>query len=178
MEYIFAQAVGLIAVTISLTIFQSNNRSHMLKLGMLASLFYAIHFLLLGAVTGAVMNLIGGTRSFVFFKFNTGKKRWDVLIIFIVLAVVGTIMTWQGPISLLAMGGSIGSSFAFWHTKPRHIRRWALLVPPLWFTYDAISGSIPGMLIEVIILCSNLVGEYRFDFRGKAHVRSKLARPA
>lgn len=178
MDQVYIQLIGLLAVSISLSIYQTNNRSTMLKLAMLAALIYAIHFFLLGAITGAAMSLISGGRNFVFYRFITGKKNPIVLVVFISLSVGATYLTWQGPVSLLALGGSIAATFAFWHTKPKHIRRWAVLAPPLWFTYDAISGSFPGMLIQVITLGSNLIGEYRFDFRGHAHARAKLARPA
>lgn len=174
---LYIQLIGLVAVSISLVVFQTNSRDTMLKLGMTAAIFYTLHFILLGAFTGAAMNFIGGARCFVFYKFKPSKKHHGILFAFIGLAVAGTALTWQGPLSLLALAGSVGGAFAAWHTKPESIRRWAILVTPFWFIYDAISGSYAGMFIEVVILTSILIGEYRFDWRHKHHHRTRLARP-
>ena len=53
--FIAAQIIGVFAVSVSLLIFQVNKRSKMLKFSVLATVFYTIHFLLLGAYTGAAM---------------------------------------------------------------------------------------------------------------------------
>lgn len=93
------------------------------------------------------------------------------------VAGVSTYITWQGPISLLPLLASTIGGIALWHKDPKSIRRWALIVPPLWFTYNVIVGSYPGMIIEIIMFTSNLVGEYRFDIDHKKHMRRKLAKP-
>ncbi len=62
------QLIGLCAVVIAFLIFQTNNRTIMLKLSMAAGALWTIHFLLLGAMTGAAMNFIGVGRSYVFYK--------------------------------------------------------------------------------------------------------------
>jgi len=43
------------------------------------------------------------------------------------------------------------------------IRRFALISPPLWFMYNVILGSYPGMIAEAVMFVSNMVGIYRFD---------------
>lgn len=175
---LLAQLVGVVAVTISITVFQVNKRTKMLTLSMFAAFLYTVHFSMLGAYTGSAMNLIGGARCYAFFKVKPDKRYHWVLFAFMGVAILGTIVTWQGIISLLPFFGSISSAFATWHKSPKYIRRWSLLAPPLWFTYNTISGSYPGMLIEIVMVCSNLFGEYRFDFRHARHTRRRLAHPA
>jgi hypothetical protein len=150
----------------------------MLKLGLLASLFYIAQFTILGAYTGAAMNLIGGARTYIFIKVKPDKKHHWVLLVFIAISFAATFFTWHGYVSLLALSGSICGGFASWHRKPKYIRRWSLAAPPLWFSYDALSGAIPGMVLEVIMLLSNLLGEYRYDFKHMSHKRRRLARTA
>lgn len=176
--FLFAQIVGCIALFISVSIFQVNKRETMLHLGMIASAVYAIHFLLLGAFTGSSMNMLASLRSYTFFKIIPNKRHVWVLICFILTALGFTYITWEGAISLLPFVGFTFSGIALWHTKPKSIRRWALVVPILWFTYNFISGSYPGMVIEVIMFCSNLIGEYRFDLNHPKHLRRRLAKPA
>jgi len=172
-HYILIQFVGFVAVGVSLWVFQINNRHTMLKLMVLSALLYATHFYFLGAYTGAAMNLLGAGRNIVFIKSNN-RTKW-LPAGFIVLFVIATIITWQGPLSLLPLGGMIGGTLAFWQTNTSRIRRLALMSPPLWFTYNFISGSYPGMLIEVIMLSSNLIGTWRFDLRPAKHIsKTKL----
>jgi hypothetical protein len=149
----------------------------MLKLGMSAAILYTLHFFLLGAFTGAAMNLIGASRLYVFSKVRPNRQNDWILFSFMILAVVATAFTWQGPISIFAMAGSICGGIAFWHDKPKSIRRWMLVVPPLWFTYAAFVGSYPGMFIEAFIFGSNLVGQYKFDVKKKVHLHKHLSRP-
>ncbi|MEK7070605.1 MAG: YgjV family protein, partial [Patescibacteria group bacterium] len=58
-------------------------------------------------------------------------------------------------------------TIAFWQSNPRYIRLIGLISPPLWFTYNYISGSYAGMFAEIILLSSNLIGIYRFDIKFK-----------
>lgn len=139
----------------------------MLRISMVGQILYAIHFMLLGAMTGSVMNLIGAVRSYLFAKFNDSKKPIVLFWSFIVTYLIATILTWHGLTSLLPMVGMITGTIAFWQSKPQHIRLLGLISPPLWFTYNFVSGSYPGMLAEIVLLTSNLIGIYRFDIKSR-----------
>ena len=143
----------------------------MLVLGMMASLLWSSHFFLLGALTGAAMNLLSTVRSYVYYKVKPTKKNRWVLWLFEALTVIATALTWAGLISLLPLVGSLFSVIAFWHKKPKIIRRLAIGSSPPWFVYNTIIGSYPGMAVEVLLVTSNLVGQYRFDFRPVIHRR-------
>jgi hypothetical protein len=133
-----------------------------------ASLLWTVHFFLLGAVTGASMNLIDGTKCFVFYRNKpTSRNRW-LLYSFISVAVLATALTWQGIISLLPLSGSALGSIAYWQKKPKYIRRLGFLTSPPWLVYNVISGSYPGIAVEILIMGSNVVGQYRFDFKKSA----------
>jgi glucose-6-phosphate-specific signal transduction histidine kinase len=162
-HFLVAQLIGAAAVIIALSVYQFNNRILMLRLNVFAALLYAISFYLLGAPTGAAMNFIGSGRCYVFTKVKPAKKNVWVLFVFILVSVIATALTWQGYLSLLAMGGSILSAVAFWQNDPKMIRTLALLIPPLWFSYNALVGSYPGMFVESFNLVSILIGRYRFD---------------
>jgi hypothetical protein len=56
---------------------------------------------------------------------------------------------------------------AVWQKNPRMIRLLSLLSPPLWLIYNVLSGSYPGILSEIFLLTSTLIGIYRFDIRKK-----------
>ena len=149
----------------------------MLLLGMVACLLWATHFFLLGAITGASMNLIDTGRSFAFYKNKPTKRNRWLLWFFISLVTLATVLTWQGIISLLPLSGSVVGSIAYWQKKPKYIRRLGFMSSPPWLVYNVISGSYPGIAVEILKMISNLVGQYRFDFKQSAF-RGKLLRAA
>lgn len=164
MEYQYiVQAVGFSAVIFALVVYQSNNRQYMLALATVAACLFASHYFLLGAMTGAVMNLIGAARSFVFMHVKPRKSNRWVLYLFLGAAIVATAATWHGPISLLALAGTGCSAVASWQRNPRLIRRFALATPFPWFVYAILTGSIAGMVVEMMSLTSNLIGRHRHD---------------
>jgi hypothetical protein len=177
-SFVLAQIIGATGLLLALSVFQVNKRKSMLKIGISASMLYTIQYILLGAFTGAAMNVVGTTRGYVYYKVIPSKKHRWVLLTFIGVACLGALFTWEGPISWLALAGSICGGFSVWHKNPKYIRRWALLGPPLWFAYNGISGSYPGMVSEVIMLSSNLMGEYRFDFKHPIHAKRRFAHVA
>jgi hypothetical protein len=142
-----------------------------------ASLLWTVHFFLLGAVTGASMNLIDAGKCFVFYRNKPTKRNRRLLWFFISMAMVATALTWQGIISLLPLSGSVIGSIAYWQKKPKIIRRLAFMTSPPWLIYNVISGSYPGIAVEILIMGSNLVGQYRFDFK-RPVPRRKLVRAA
>lgn len=172
---LITQIVGCLGVLVSLAIFQSSKRKNILKLSLFASLIYTVHYILLGAFTGAAMNFVGATRAYIYFEVKPDRRHIGVLMAFVGISILATLITWHGLISLLPLLSSISGSIAFWQKKPKNIRRWALIGPPLWFTYNAIVGSYPGMIIDTIMFISNLVGEYRLDFHHKKQVKRRLA---
>lgn len=168
------QLIGLAALLIAVSVFQINNRKIMLILGMMVSLLWSTHFLLLGAATGAAMNLLSATRSYVYYKVPPTKKNQWIMWFFVFITAIATAFTWKGPISLLPFIGSLFSIIAFWQKNTKYIRRLALGSSPPWFIHNAIVGSYPGMVVEVLLVISNLIGQYRFDFK---HVtRQKITR--
>ena len=163
------QLIGFIALILLIIVFQREKRSHMLILKILSSIFYGIHFALLGAWTGSAMNVVAAARSYVF-KQRTEKKWADNkawLFAFLILIIVSGIFTWGGYYSLLPMIGTSISTAAFWMKKPRLIRLLCLIGPPFWLVYNIIVQSIAGMVTELLVVISILVGILRFDGKKK-----------
>ncbi len=141
----------------------------MIALGVAVSLLWSTHFLLLGATTGAAMNLLSAGRGYVYYRVHPNKRNTWVLWLFVGLTAIATALTWQGMISLLPFAGSLSSVVAFWHRKPKMIRRLAFLSSPPWLTYNIIVGSYPGIVVEILLMASNLIGQYRFDLKHPVH---------
>lgn len=132
---------------------------------------FAIHYFMLGALTGVFLNLMGVSRGVLFLKVRPSRENIWMLVVLLTIAWTVGLALWQGPLSLFALVGHTLSGISFWQKSPKAIRRWALAALPLWFTYSAISHSYPGMLIEVIALFSIFIGMYRFDLNRNSKLR-------
>src|SRR5690606_8100833 len=78
-------------------------------------------------------------------------------------AGAGTLLSWEGPISLLPLTGIVIGTAGFWQQNPAHIRIAVLVCSVPWFVYNFVTVSYPGMLLEALLACSTLAGICRLD---------------
>ncbi len=161
------QLIGFAGLAIAVVVFQLNKRQQMLRLNIWANLLFSLHFFLLGAYSGAALNAVGAARNYCFVKFR--YRPWSIWVLwgFIAAFTLATILTWQGPLSILPAIGMISGAFAYWQPTAKSIRLLSLIAPPAWFIYNFFSHSYAGMLIEIFIFCSILIGMYRLDVPNK-----------
>lgn len=159
------QGIGVVALVANLSVFQTNKRKNMILLGLCGCLLWAGHFFLLGALTGAALNTVAAVRFYVYYRTKPSKRNIWIMWFFIGVTILATALTWQGWISLLPFIGTASGVIAFWQKKTKYIRRLALVSSPPWLTYAIIVGSYPGIVVESLLLISNLTGQARFDFK-------------
>ena len=145
------QALGLLGSLIVFISVQFNNRRVILAAQAAACLMWIVHYGLLGAMTAATINILSFARSVVFY-FNDRKwaksRAW--LWAFLALYVVNTILTWDGPRSLLPGIAMSMTTIALWTRDMRRTRLLYLTNSPFWFTYDILARSYSCMVIEAI----------------------------
>lgn len=171
---VYVQLIGFGAIVFGVAVFQINNRRKMLFAQICSALLWTMHFLLLGAFTGSAMNLLIAGRSYTFYKI--GKKRDIRVPLAVSLAfIIGAILTWQGPRSLLPLAGTTIGTISFWQIKTSRIRSIALLGPCCWFAYNLLSRSYAGMTADTLVFSSIAIGIFRFDLKPRL---LKLRKPA
>lgn len=168
MTFFWAQVIGFIWLFFSISVFQFNKRDVMLYLLTIASFLFWIHFFLLWALTGAIMNFINILRGYIYL--NNHKKWWNHkywMYIFITIFIFTWFLTWKSWYSILPIIGMCTQAIAFWHQDTKKIRHIALISPPCWFIYNFIFLSYPWMMGEIVIFASTLLGIYRFEKKTK-----------
>ncbi len=165
---IIIQLIGFVAFGLSLLIYQFNKRRTILNVQLLASLLFSVHFFLLGAYAGSAMNFLGATRNYFFNQFRYVQNSVWLLWLFVGIFAIATALTWQNIYSVLPAIGTISGAFAAWQSKTKNIRLISLISPPAWLIYAVHSHSYAGIVTEVFVLSSILLGMYRFDWRKKA----------
>ncbi len=100
-------------------------------------------------------------------KYNKYKLiRWKGwIIIFSLLAVTVAFFTWNGPISLLPIAGTIAGTTSYWTNNARNIRIANLTVnAPCMLIYDVLVKSWGGVLNESITIIAIIVSIIRFGW--------------
>lgn len=177
---LFAQLLGFVGMGLNLTSFQLKEQKKLIRLQFYSSIVFAAHYLLLGAITGCVLNIVGIARAFVYSNKEKDWARKPFWLYLFVAAYIGVyILTFtvfgKEPttrnllLELLPVLGMTAVTVGFKLEKASHVRLLALSNVPTWMVYNIFNGSIGGTLTEVCCLISVLVGMLRLDVkkRGK-----------
>lgn len=169
------QAVGFVALLFAIISFQQNNKKRILLLQMCSGFLFTVHFAMIGAYLGSVLNFIGMVRSIVFYNRD---KKWGSskiwLLVFSVAFIIAGAATWKNIVSILPILSMVLSTVSFWVKSPRHVRFITLPASPLWMIYNYINSSYAGVMTEVFVSVSIISAIIRFDIIPKFKKKKDL----
>lgn len=180
---IIAQVVGFFGMAMNFLSFVQKSKVRLILCQLVGTFFWTVHFLLLGINAGSLsigflINLINIVRNVVFAfgnKFRADNIAWTVGLIVAYAALYPLTFTVFGkeptPINLIVellpvIGVSV-STVSFRMLTAKGVRRLGLIASPMWLVYDAFSGSIGGVVSEVLNLTSIILGTLRYDIKRK-----------
>lgn len=165
----FAQAIGVVALGFSVMSYQAQTREKILHTQFLGSLVYILHFGLLSAWTGLVMNAIVAVRNWVFIRKDSEKwashPAW--LYGFMAASLGSLFFVWEGYISLLPALSMVLGVYARWQAKPSHIRIATLIGVLMWIPYTVVVESYAGTAAQFVVLGAVIYGMLKHDRHGK-----------
>lgn len=166
MSNILIQAIGLIGTVLFFLSFQCKSNKNLFRVQFLSYLFYTIHLILLGAITGGISYIINTFRSFCLgskIEFARSKK---MCVIICIMQLTALAITWSGWISLLPVAANIAATVGGYTHNARKIRIVGMFVnSPLWIIYDIIVGSWAGILDEVVSEISMIISIIRYGWK-------------
>ena len=161
---VIIQLIGGAGVLASIISFQCKKHRAILSFRTLCETFFAIQYLLLGAYTGMVVNLVGCVRNLVFTKqISQGKKTRATILLFSILFVVFGLFFWEGPKSILIIVAKVLSTLAYGNKNTTITRGTVFVTSSCWLIYNYSVFSIAGVLCEAFTLISLIIGIIRFD---------------
>ena len=162
------QGIGFVGMLFFLLSYQTRSNRGLFLCQMLGCSAFIVQFGLMGALSGCGSLAICTARNLLLFK--AGDWPWVKskvtlgVVLTALLAVL--ILTWAGPISLLAFVGVAVSSVAYWTNNPQKIRLSQLACnSPCALLYDLLVGSWGGVVSECISMGSILLSIYRFGWK-------------
>lgn len=173
---IIAQIIGIFGMVANFLSFQQKKQKGAIAFQFFAALLFAINFLMLGAYMGALLNVIGVIRAFVFVNREKLKADHPVWLIVFILAFASTyplVFTVFGKvpsaknliIEILPVIAMILSTVSFRLTRAKDIRRFGLFSSPMWLIYNIFCFSIGAIISEILNLISIIIGIVRFDLK-------------
>ena len=171
---IIAQIIGFVGMGLNLLSYQQKEQKKLILFQFFGAAVFAVHFGLLGAVSGCVLNVIGILRAAVY---ANKSKKWASspvwLPIFISLYFVCYAMSFlvfgtepslkNFILELLPVIGMTSLNVGFSMKKASHVRATALICSPSWLIYNVFKNSWAGILTEALSLISIFVGMFRLD---------------
>lgn len=160
---LIAQGIGVIAMILPYFIYTARTRKTLIALKFVSDALWGTHYFMLGALSGAVMNGINMGREVVF-QCKTSHKWAQTpiwAIVFIIINLSSTLLSWQGWQSLLPAVGASISVVGLWCASPLTIRLFSLPSTACWLAYALMSGTPSGIICNVIQMIAIIVGLYR-----------------
>lgn len=161
-----AQLFGGLAALFGLLSSWQKTRKRIFLFLIFDNVFYMIQYLLLGAYTGVVINIIGLFRLYLF---NNKKKykKYNRLPLYLILALylISGYFTYENIYCLLPIIASLVYASALWNDSPKVIRIGSALIAFCWGLYNLFVSAYLGALIEVIVFISTLIAIYNLNFK-------------
>lgn len=165
----FVQGIGFAALTVFILSYQIKSNRELFFMQLIGSGLFCLQFYLLDAKSGCLSLAVNMLRNALMMKYRDWdwvRKKWCPAAIAGLFAAV-LILTWNGPVSLLAFAASVSSTFAYWTDSPRSIRTVNLVcASPCWLLYDVLVHSLGGIVSESLTMLSILVSFIRFGRKG------------
>ena len=162
---ILAQIIGYAAMATVCLSFQVKNPRGTLWVMAVATGLFSIHFGLLGAVTGSILNALNVLRNFAILFTDSRKLTGKIAMHTLSLAYLAAPFLF-----LLIPGVSVGipdfvlgvvmtaASYLFWSQRAQVIRVVHFFaVSPGWMVYNLLNGSLPGVITETLNMLSVVV---------------------
>lgn len=164
MEHPAAQAVGLLATALGVISLQCASPRNILLCQMSGNITFVIHYLMLGAYTACIGQVILILNILVICGRTPVALRWrGWKWFFSILSLAACAVTWQDLFSILPCAASLVTILTNWTFQSRVIRLGKLLLScPGWVIYDIHVGSLSGILCELIAMASALAAMVRY----------------
>lgn len=165
---LFLQSLGILGLCFGVLSFQSNKSKNIVKLKLLNDFIFSIQYILLGAITGAVMNVISCFRNLIYI--NCGRKNKNTygwMVFFSIIMLITGALTWNSKFSLLAISGKIISTVSYGLKDAKKVRLLTLPSSIEWLIYDSYYHSFGGVINQLLIILSILISITRYDILKK-----------
>lgn len=161
--FLMIQLIGFAAFALETLSCQAKSGRKVVLINVPSLILWAIHYMMLGGMTGAILCLLTAGRSLLCLTCPPAYHKHVFGIGLLAICAV-CMVTWDGNISLLPFLGSV--SFCFSVLRPDSglwVRLSWMSSTFFWLLYGLAIGSMPEILASSIGLGSVAIALYRHD---------------
>ena len=168
MKTLLPQIIGLLAVAALLLCYQQKKRGRIILFNLISRCLYILQYIMLGAFSGAVLDVLGAVAAAVAGKKTEGfvKKHAKLIegILITAIAAVGLAIAFvnRSFLDLFSLAGVLLQIIALWLTKEKHIRALSLIAVPFWLTYNFLSRAYGSSVGDILSGCSIIIAMVRY----------------
>lgn len=178
---IICQIIGIVAMSLVFISYQQKKQNTLIRLQLFSSALFAVHFFMLGAVMGGVLNIVSAFRAFIYSnkeKFKGEHIGWLLLFSGISIAayIVNFTVLKTEPtlknfiIEVFPVIAMISLSMGFRTKDAKASRNYSLICSPSWLIYNIAKLSIGGIMSDSFAVISIIIGKIRLDLKHKQEV--------
>lgn len=167
--YIVGQVVGFIYLFFLVLSFQFKEKENMIVTRVSSAITASIHYLLIGAITGALAQLNNAIVTLLAAKLMHKELTIKIIsiIIFSMVYIAIAIYGYKNPSDVLPSIGFILTTIVVLLANTRQIRLAQFAISPLFLIYNIVNHSYAGIITETIVLLSCVMGILRLDLKWK-----------
>ena len=161
---ILANICGFIAVGMFVFSYQLKKRNALILVNAGSRVLYVLQYILLGALSGAVLDIVALPVSLLA-QYKSLTKKHSILWILAAntLIIAAGLTFYQNIFSLLPVAGVLFETGALWLSKGKHIRIISLFGAPCWLVYNLICGAYGSAIGNVMTIISITIALVRYD---------------
>ena len=156
-SFLISQVLAAVAFTCGVISFQLKKRRNVLLWLCASALSNAAHFFFLGRAGAGTLYVVMGIRVFTA-AFTTDRR---LMYLFMGLILAGFAVSYERPLDILALFGSLLATFGNFQATDRKVRLYYMACAVTWMVHNFIAGSPVAVLMETTFLVSNLIGYRR-----------------
>jgi len=160
LENPIAQSLWFMAMIIWLSGFLVLDDKKTIKIFIVSSVFWLLHFVFLWNMAALWATIIGIWRLFLSLKY---QKNMNVLLLTIAVSIFFWVFSYNGTIlSLLPLIATAISSYWFFFLEKAQLRILLWFVSIMWLTYHYQTWSMSWVANEIVVQCTIIYSVYRF----------------
>jgi hypothetical protein len=166
-NFIFVQAIGVITLVFFVISLQQRKKENFLLLQMAGTILFIVQYILTGKTTAVIIFTIVAIRGLVFYLYKRKdlKPSLTVLIIFQVVLVISTYLSWQNMLSIIPYAATAVKTLGTWQDDMKWTRRASMFCQICMIAYNITASMYTGALTELCALASTMIAIWRYDFR-------------
>jgi len=150
----YIQLIGILGFCIVVLSFYKKETTTILMYQITSNFVYAVHYFLLGGLSGAFCCVIGMIRNVTLIKCDNKKI---ILPIFITIYSLITLLFYEGIYSLLPMMANLSYLIGMSYKNKKVLLKGALVSSSCWIIYAIFVSSYVSIVTESILLISNTI---------------------